>query len=91
MIPFFDFSNEYSELEQKYLSAFKQTMEKSHFILGEQVDLFESNFAKYCGTKYAIGVGNGLDALTLILRAMDIEKIDSYSACSYVHRNMASC
>jgi dTDP-4-amino-4,6-dideoxygalactose transaminase len=72
MIPFVDFSNEHAELEQEYLSAFKQVMKKSNFILGEHVALFENNFAQYCGAKYAIGVSNGLDALNLILRAMDI-------------------
>lgn len=71
-IPFLNMSDEYAELKQEYSAAFHHCMEKSHFILGEQVSLFEENFAKYCGAKYAIGVGNGLDALVLVIRAMDI-------------------
>lgn len=72
MIPFVDLSDEYTELEQEYFTVFKQVMKVGHFILGEQVTMFENSFAQFCGTKHAIGVGNGLDALTLILRAMNI-------------------
>jgi dTDP-4-amino-4,6-dideoxygalactose transaminase len=47
-------------------------MESGLYILGTEVDAFEEEFADYCGVKYCIGVGNGLEALHLILRAMEI-------------------
>lgn len=71
-IPFLNMSDEYTELKQEYSAVFHRCMEKSHFILGEQVSLFEKNFAEYSQAKNAIGVGNGLDALALVIRAMDI-------------------
>lgn len=76
MIPFIDLSAEHSELEHEYLDAFKNVMQAKHFIMGEQVELFENNFAKFCGTKHAIGVGNGLEALKLILAAKNIQAGD---------------
>jgi dTDP-4-amino-4,6-dideoxygalactose transaminase len=47
-------------------------MESGWYILGEEVEAFEREFADYCGAKYCIGVGNGLEALHLILRAYDV-------------------
>lgn len=69
MIKFLDLK----KTNQPFESAFKQKMEQflegGWYILGEEVKLFEENFAKYCNAKYCIGVGNGLDALVLILKA----------------------
>lgn len=68
MIKFFDLQ----QLNQSYEEAFHKKMQnvfdKGWYILGNEVQLFESNFASYCGTKYCIGIGNGLDALVLILK-----------------------
>ena len=47
-------------------------MESGWYILGSEVSLFEAEFANYCGTKYCVGVGNGLEALFLVLRAWGI-------------------
>ncbi|MDQ3930319.1 MAG: DegT/DnrJ/EryC1/StrS family aminotransferase, partial [Chloroflexota bacterium] len=47
-------------------------MEKSYFILGENVRSFEEEFAAYCGTKYAVGVANGTDALHLACKVLGI-------------------
>lgn len=47
-------------------------MESGWYILGSEVSSFESEFANYCGTKYCVGVGNGLEALFLVLKAWDI-------------------
>ncbi len=56
-----------------YNEAFQQKLmevsQKGWYILGDQVLQFEAGFASYCGTRYCVGVGNGLDALVLILRA----------------------
>ncbi len=60
-------------INQPYHEAFLQkttaVLNKGWYILGDEVKAFESQFAAYCGTKYCIGVGNGLDALVLIFKA----------------------
>jgi len=60
-------------VNQPYHDAFLQktisVLNKGWYILGDEVKAFESQFAAYCGTKYCIGVGNGLDALVLIFKA----------------------
>ena len=53
-------------------AAFHRVLNSGWFILGPEVDAFEAEFADYCGAKYCIGVGNGLDALHLLLRAYGI-------------------
>lgn len=71
-IPFASFEVMHKEIREELDQAYKQVMESSYFIRGEQCKLFEEDFSSYCGAKFCIGVGNGLDALTLILRAMEI-------------------
>lgn len=64
------------EIEKEIKEKFNEMYEKSIYIQGNEYKKFNENFAKYCGTKYAVGVGNGLDALMLILRAYDIGRGD---------------
>ncbi len=71
-IPFLDLKAPYIELKEELDAAYHRVMESGWYILGEEVEAFEAEFAAYCGMKYCIGVGNGLEALHLILRAMDI-------------------
>lgn len=71
-IPFFDFHSAYQELEVKIAGAINHVMAGGQYILGPEVEAFENEFAQYCGTKYAIGCSNGLDALKLILMAAAI-------------------
>jgi dTDP-4-amino-4,6-dideoxygalactose transaminase len=71
-IPFLDLKSPYLELKAELDAAYQRVMESGWYILGEEVEAFEADFAAYCGAKYCIGVGNGLDALYLILRAMEI-------------------
>ncbi len=71
-IPFLIANADYQELENEYTTAFQNVMRKGIFILGEEVSTFESNFAAYCESTHAITTGNGLDALVLILRGMNI-------------------
>lgn len=52
--------------------AVARVMDSGQYVLGEQVDAFEREFAAYCGCRHAVGVANGLDALTLILRALRV-------------------
>ncbi len=57
---------------QALVSAFERVLDSGHFVLGQEVQKFEENWANYCGTKYAIGVGNGLDAIEIGLRTTGI-------------------
>lgn len=61
---------------EAYRREFDRVLESGWFILGNQVKEFEKAFASYCGCAHAIGVGNGLDALTLALRSFDFKPGD---------------
>lgn len=69
MIPFLDLKKLNAQYRDELIEACIRVIDSGWYILGKEVEEFEKEFANYCGTKYAIGVGNGLDALTLILRA----------------------
>jgi dTDP-4-amino-4,6-dideoxygalactose transaminase len=56
---------------EDYRASFESVLQSGWFILGNQVKEFEKEFASYCGTSYGVGVANGLDGLTLALRAFD--------------------
>jgi dTDP-4-amino-4,6-dideoxygalactose transaminase len=71
-VPFLDLKAQYRELHEQLDAAYRRVAESARFILGPEVESFESEFAKYCGAKHCIGVGNGLDALHVILRAAEI-------------------
>lgn len=71
-VPFLDLGAAYHELRDELDSAYRRVMSSGHFILGPELESFEKEFAAYCGVRHCIGVGNGLDALHLILRALDI-------------------
>lgn len=75
-IPFLDLKQPYLELKEEIDQAYQRVMDSGWYIHGEELKAFESEFADYCNVKYCIGVGNGLDALHLILRAMDIGQDD---------------
>jgi len=71
-IPFLDLKKSYLELREELDEAYHRVMESGWYILGEELSAFEEEFAAYCGVKNCIGVGNGLEALHLILRAWEI-------------------
>ena len=71
-VPFLDLKPQYVELQDELDTAYRRVAESGHYILGPEVEGFESDFAKYCGARHCIGVGNGLDALHLIMRAANI-------------------
>jgi len=56
---------------EEYKQVFDSVIHSGWFILGNEVKMFEENFAAYCGSRYCIGTANGLDALTLALRSYD--------------------
>jgi len=63
---------QYDSIKDALLPAVTGVMERSYFILGENVAAFERELAEYCGTKHAIGVGNGTDAIHLACKALGI-------------------
>lgn len=68
-VPFLDVAGINQRFEQEFLAKTKEIIQSGAFILGKHVADFEEAFAEYCGTKYALGVGSGLDAIRLILMA----------------------
>jgi dTDP-4-amino-4,6-dideoxygalactose transaminase len=67
-----DIQKQYREHEKEIDAAIKKVTTKGDFILGEDVKLFEEEFAKFCDTKYCIGVASGTDALFFALKALEI-------------------
>lgn len=72
MIPFLDLKAPYLELKLELDEAIERVIGSGWFIGGPVVDEFEKDYAAYCCATHAIGVANGLDALNLALRAMDV-------------------
>ena len=72
MIPFLDLGAAYRELKPEIDAAVSRVLESGWYILGPEVEAFEAEWAAYCDAKHAVGLANGLDALTLALRALDI-------------------
>lgn len=72
-IPFADFKPMHIEIQEELEEAFRRvTFQNSYFIQGTEYQAFNEEFAAYCGARYAIGVASGLDALQLILMAMEV-------------------
>jgi dTDP-4-amino-4,6-dideoxygalactose transaminase len=71
-VPFLDLRAAYLELKSEIDAAIARVLDSGWYILGEEVDAFESEYATYCEAKHAIGVANGLDALHLSLLALDV-------------------
>lgn len=71
-VPFLDIKNINLAHEKDLRDAFDRVLHSGWFILGNEVNQFEQEFATYCESEHCIGVSNGLDALHLILRAYDI-------------------
>lgn len=71
-VPFLDVGASHHELRAELLDAYQRVMASGHYILGAEVEAFEAEWADFCGTRYCVGVGNGLEALILILQAFGI-------------------
>ncbi len=74
MIEYEDLKRSNSSFESEFKQAFNSFINKGRYILGKEVELFEKEFAAYCGSKYCIGVASGLDALYLSLITLDLPK-----------------
>ncbi len=75
-IPIIDLVRQHKPIMDELVDAFKKVVESGQFILGYELEQFEKEAANYLGSKYALGVGNGTDALILALRAIDVQKGD---------------
>ena len=74
MIPFLDLKKINAPFEQEFKNKFDSFLEKGWYVLGEEVQLFEAEYAQYCGTTHCVGTANGLDALRLIFEGYKILK-----------------
>src|SRR5687768_6055470 len=71
-VPFLDLLAGYREIQPEIEAAIKKVLESGCYILGEEVEAFEQEYAAYCEAKHCVGLGNGLDALRLALLALDV-------------------
>lgn len=75
-IPFLDLKPPHEELRTELREAFERVLDSGWYILGNEVKQFEQEFAEYCEAEHCVGVGNGLEALHMILRAYGIGEGD---------------
>ena len=75
-VPFLDLQAATEELRSEIDGAIAGVLDRGWFLLGEELSRFETEFAEVCGATHAVGLGNGLDALVLSLRALDIRPGD---------------
>ena len=68
MIPFLDLNAAYDELRGEIDAAVHRVLSSGWYIRGPENEAFEDEFARYCEAEHCVGVGNGLDALTLALK-----------------------
>lgn len=71
-IPFLSFRHMNETVKQELIVSFAQFIDSGWYILGKQVQTFETEYANYCHTHFCTGVANGLDALIIALKALDI-------------------
>jgi len=77
MIPFLDLKKINQQYRNDIIEAVSRVVDSGFYVLGQEVKAFEQEFALYCGTKYCVGTANGLDALSLTIRAWkEMGKID---------------
>jgi dTDP-4-amino-4,6-dideoxygalactose transaminase len=72
VIPFLDLHKVNKRFEPEFQEKFKAFLDSGYYILGNELTAFEKEFAAFCGVKHCIGVGNGLDALRLILEGYKV-------------------
>ena len=76
MIPFVELKSQFRVIETELRMAIDEVLESSWFIMGRQLEGFEMEFADYLGTRYAVGVGSGTEAIHLALRALGVQQGD---------------
>jgi len=76
MVPILELKRQYERIKDEIDAAVASVFDSGWFVLGENVRAFEEEFARYCGVKYAVGVGSGLEALHLALLALGVGEGD---------------
>jgi dTDP-3-amino-3,4,6-trideoxy-alpha-D-glucose transaminase len=71
-VPFLDLAPQHDELRAELDAAIARVIDSSHYVLGPELEAFEHEFAAFCGAAHCVGVGNGMEAIELILRALDV-------------------
>lgn len=71
-IPFLDLKPMHEPLRAQFNAVFNRVLDRSIYITGDELKQFESEFARYVQCEYSVGVSNGLDALVMILRALNV-------------------
>jgi dTDP-4-amino-4,6-dideoxygalactose transaminase len=71
-VPFLDLGRLHRPIREQLDAAYRRVMDSGRFIMGPELEAFEAEFARYCDVKHCIGIGNGLEALHLLLRAYGI-------------------
>ncbi|MHC4309795.1 MAG: DegT/DnrJ/EryC1/StrS family aminotransferase [Planctomycetota bacterium] len=82
-VPFMDLKAQHSSIAHELNEAIHRVKERSWFVLGEELDAFEAEFASYCGVKNCVGVGSGSDALYIALKACGIGQGDEIITVSH--------
>jgi len=71
-VPFLDLNKQNQQIRKELDAAYKRVMDSGWFVTGSELEAFEQEFATFSNVKFCIGVGNGLDALQLLLRAYEV-------------------
>jgi len=74
MIQFYNLYRQDKDTHKKILTGIKKILKNGDFIMGKQKNIFEKNFAKFVGSKFAVGCGNGTDAITIALKSLKLPK-----------------
>jgi dTDP-3-amino-3,4,6-trideoxy-alpha-D-glucose transaminase len=82
-IPFLDLRPVHDELRAELAGAVQRVVASSHYVLGPEVEAFEHEFARFCGARHCVGVGNGMQAIELVLRALGIGAGDEVVTVSH--------
>ncbi len=90
-VPILDLKAQYATIKDEIQAAVNSVLENQHFILGPEVKALEKEIAEYCGTKYAVGVASGTDALILGLKACGIGPGDEVIVPSFSFIATADC
>lgn len=75
-VPFIDFSSMHIPLKNEVMCMLSAFYDESDFVLGKRVEAFERDFAQYVGVSHCVGVGNGLDAMTIALKVLGVGRGD---------------
>lgn len=82
-VPFLDLRPVHDALAGEIEAAIRRVMASSRFVLGSEVEAFEGEFASFCGTRHCVGVGNGMQAIELVLRALGVGAGDEVVTVSH--------